>query len=65
MNLEEYAAKSVLLKPASVPIPQSRVCMTAEDAADALACAICHAHGGQGLGSISTAGYRMKGGRLV
>lgn len=37
MNLEEYAAKSVLLKPASVPIPQSRVCMTAEDAADALA----------------------------
>lgn len=36
-----------------------------EDAADALACAICHAHGGQGLGGISTAGYRMKRGRLV
>lgn len=35
------------------------------DAADALACAICHAHGGQGLGAISTAGYRMKRGRLV
>ncbi len=35
------------------------------DAADALACAICHAHGGLGLGRISTAGYRMKRGRLV
>lgn len=35
------------------------------DAADALACAICHAHGGMGLGNISTAGYRMKRGRLV
>lgn len=35
------------------------------DAADALACAICHAHGGQGLGALSTAGYRVKNGRLV
>jgi crossover junction endodeoxyribonuclease RuvC len=35
------------------------------DAADALACAICHAHGGQGLGRLATAGYRMKKGRLV
>lgn len=35
------------------------------DAADALACAICHAHGGLGLGRISTIGYRMKRGRLV
>lgn len=35
------------------------------DAADALACAICHAHGGLGLGRVSTAGYRMKRGRLV
>ena len=35
------------------------------DAADALACAICHAHGGQGLGRIATAGHRMKRGRLV
>jgi crossover junction endodeoxyribonuclease RuvC len=35
------------------------------DAADALACAICHAHGGLGLGGMSTAGYRMKRGRLV
>ena len=35
------------------------------DAADALACAICHAHGGQGLGALSTAGYRVKKGRLV
>jgi crossover junction endodeoxyribonuclease RuvC len=35
------------------------------DAADALACAICHAHGGQGLGMIATAGYRIRRGRLV
>ena len=35
------------------------------DAADALACAICHAHGGQGLGVIATAGYRVKRGRLI
>ncbi len=34
------------------------------DAADALACAICHAHAGQ-LGSLSTAGYRVRGGRLI
>jgi crossover junction endodeoxyribonuclease RuvC len=36
-----------------------------KDAADALACAICHAHGGQGLGSLSTQGYRVRRGRLV
>jgi crossover junction endodeoxyribonuclease RuvC len=35
------------------------------DAADALACAICHAHGGQGLGKLATAGYRIHNGRLV
>ncbi len=35
------------------------------DAADALACAICHAHGGLGLGKTSIAGYHMKKGRLV
>ena len=35
------------------------------DAADALACAIAHAHGGQGLGALSTAGYRIRGGRLI
>ena len=35
------------------------------DAADALACAICHAHGGQGLGALSTAGFRVRKGRLV
>lgn len=35
------------------------------DAADALACAICHAHGESGLGGIFAAGYRMKRGRLV
>jgi crossover junction endodeoxyribonuclease RuvC len=35
------------------------------DAADALACAICHAHGGQGLGAIATAGFRVRHGRIV
>jgi len=45
-----------LLKLSGTPSP---------DAADALACAICHAHGGQGMGVLSTAGYRMKNGRLV
>ena len=34
------------------------------DSADALACAICHAHGGM-LGAMSTQGYRVKGGRLI
>ena len=34
------------------------------DAADALACAICHAHGGE-LGGFSTRGMRVKKGRLV
>jgi crossover junction endodeoxyribonuclease RuvC len=36
----------------------------APDAADALACAICHAHGGR-LGAFATLGLRMKKGRLV
>lgn len=35
-----------------------------KDAADALACAICHAHGGMGLGSIATRGRRVRAGRL-
>ena len=35
------------------------------DAADALACAICHAHGGQGMGKLATAGYRVRRGRLI
>jgi len=34
------------------------------DAADALACAICHAHGGR-LGSVLMKNLRMKKGRLV
>jgi crossover junction endodeoxyribonuclease RuvC len=35
------------------------------DAADALACAIAHAHGGQGLGALATLGKRVRGGRIV
>lgn len=36
----------------------------AEDAADALACAICHAHSGR-LGALDTSRLRMREGRLV
>ena len=35
------------------------------DAADALACAIAHAHGGQGMGALATLGKRVRGGRLI
>ncbi|MDP2809975.1 MAG: crossover junction endodeoxyribonuclease RuvC [Rhodocyclaceae bacterium] len=35
------------------------------DAADALACAIAHAHGGQGMGALATLGKRVRRGRLV
>jgi crossover junction endodeoxyribonuclease RuvC len=35
------------------------------DSADALACAICHAHGGLGLGKLATAGFRVRRGRLI
>jgi crossover junction endodeoxyribonuclease RuvC len=34
------------------------------DAADALACAIAHAHGGQGMGALATKGMRVRNGRL-
>ena len=35
------------------------------DAADALACAIAHAHGGQGLGALATTGFRVRNGRMT
>jgi crossover junction endodeoxyribonuclease RuvC len=35
------------------------------DAADALACAIAHAHGGHGLGSPAAGGLQVRGGRLI
>ena len=35
------------------------------DAADALACAIAPAHGGQGMGTMATKGLRVRNGRLV
>jgi len=35
------------------------------DAADALACAIAHAHAAAGLLGLRHAGYRVRGGRLV
>jgi crossover junction endodeoxyribonuclease RuvC len=35
------------------------------DAADALACAIAHAHGAHGLGGLRAAGYRVRRGRLI
>jgi crossover junction endodeoxyribonuclease RuvC len=45
-----------LLKLPGVPGP---------DASDALACAICHAHGGMGLGAIPTQGRRVRAGRIA
>ena len=36
----------------------------APDAADALACAICHAHGSRSVG-LCTKGFRVRKGRLV
>ena len=44
-----------LLKLSGTPSP---------DAADALACAICHAHAGMGLGALLTNNLRMRCGRL-
>ena len=35
------------------------------DAADALACAIAHAHGGQGVGARVTKGMRVRNGRMT
>ena len=35
------------------------------DAADALACAICHAHGSVGVGELRSAGYTRREGRFV
>ena len=35
------------------------------DSADALACAICHAHGGMGLGGLTTVARRRRAGRML
>ena len=35
------------------------------DAADALACAVAHAHGGQGLGGLTDKGLRVRNGRIT
>jgi len=35
------------------------------DAADALACAICHAHGPRSMPGVTARGYRMRAGRLL
>jgi succinyl-CoA synthetase beta subunit len=37
MNLVEHAAKSLVLRPAGIPVPNSRVCRTPDDAAAAYA----------------------------
>jgi crossover junction endodeoxyribonuclease RuvC len=36
-----------------------------QDAADALACAICHAHAAEGIGALREGRYRVRRGRLV
>ncbi len=35
------------------------------DAADALACAIAHAHGGQGMGALAERNLRVRNGRII
>jgi crossover junction endodeoxyribonuclease RuvC len=35
------------------------------DAADALACAICHAHGSVGVGALQTSTHRRRAGRML
>jgi crossover junction endodeoxyribonuclease RuvC len=35
------------------------------DSADALACAICHAHGGMGLAGLTTEARRRRAGRML
>jgi crossover junction endodeoxyribonuclease RuvC len=35
------------------------------DAADALACAIAHAHGGQGMGALNSKNLRVRNGRIT
>jgi crossover junction endodeoxyribonuclease RuvC len=35
------------------------------DAADALACAICHAHAAESFGGLRRAGYRVRAGRIL
>jgi crossover junction endodeoxyribonuclease RuvC len=37
----------------------------ASDAADALACAICHAHGSEGYGGMTRGGFRVRRGRIL
>ena len=36
MNFEEYAAKSLVLTPAGIPVPRGQLCSTAAEAADAV-----------------------------
>jgi crossover junction endodeoxyribonuclease RuvC len=39
--------------------------LPAEDAADALAAAICHAHASSGLGAFAQRRYRLRNGRML
>src|SRR5947208_5472964 len=36
MNFEEYAAKSLVLRPAGIPVPRGEFCSTPREAADAV-----------------------------
>ena len=42
-----------------------RLARRSQDAADALACAVAHAHGGQGLGGLTDTGLRVRNGRIT
>lgn len=43
----------------------SLVAAPGTDAADALACAICHAHAARGIGALAAPGSRRRGGRII
>jgi crossover junction endodeoxyribonuclease RuvC len=51
--------QAMVMRLLALPAPPSA------DAADALACAICHAHGSEGMGGLRRKGYRVRRGRIL
>jgi len=58
-HARKHQVQQMVQRLLALPLPP------APDAADALACAICHAHGGLGLGGLATAGFRVRRSRLI
>ena len=57
-NVHQELVRRNLISPEDVDLM-----FEASNAADAVACAICHAHGGRGYGGVGV-GRRRRGGRL-